>query len=79
MVSITTRTLNALSEEAIQGYYEGMRPFWYPVLRSEDLPESRPVSVELLSEELVLARLNGSVVALQDLCRHFQARRWARW
>ena len=74
MVSITTRTLNAPSEEAIQGYYEGMRPFWYPVLRSEDLPESRPVSVELLSEELVLARLNGSVVALQDLCRHFQAR-----
>lgn len=74
MMPITTRTLNAPSEEAIHAYYEGMRPFWHPVLRSQDLPEGKPLGAELLGEEIVLARLNGRVVALQDLCRHFQAR-----
>ena len=74
MKAVGTHVFSQPSEEAIQGYYEGMRPFWYPVLPSADLPEGRPVGVELLNEAVVLARLNGEVVAMQDLCRHFQAR-----
>ncbi len=60
--------------EAIEKYYTGMRPFWHPVLPAEALPNGEPRGVELLGEPVVLARLNGQVVALQDLCRHFQAR-----
>ena len=62
------------SAERIQRYYDGMRPFWHPVVRSEDLLEGKPSAAELLGEPLVLARLNGRLVAMQDLCRHFQAR-----
>lgn len=61
------------SEATIQGYYAAMRQFWHPILPSSELGEV-PHAVELLAEELVLARLNGEVVAMQDLCRHFQAK-----
>ena len=61
------------SEAEIAQYYAGMRPFWQPVLAVSDLPADRPVGIELLGERLVLARLNGQVVAMQDLCRHFQS------
>jgi vanillate O-demethylase monooxygenase subunit len=57
----------------IDGFYNAMRRFWQPVLRIVDLPDGAPVGVTLLGEALVLARLNGAVVAMQDLCRHFQA------
>jgi vanillate O-demethylase monooxygenase subunit len=43
-------------------------------LPSDQLVEDEPRAVELLAEEIVLARLNGEVVAMQDLCRHFQAK-----
>ncbi len=65
---------NAPSRETIAGYYTGMRAFWHPVMRADDLPEGQPVGVELLGERIVLARLNGEIVAMEDLCRHFQAR-----
>lgn len=71
---MSTQALDAPSQEAVLGYYEGMRPFWHPVLPSDALPAAQPVAVELLGEAVVLVRLNGEVVALQDLCRHFQAR-----
>ena len=61
------------SVETINGYYEAMRRFWHPVLPSDALVEDEPRAVVLLSEDVVLARLNGEVVAMQDLCRHFQA------
>lgn len=66
--------LEAPSKEAILGYYEGMRPFWHPVLPIDALPADRLVSVELLGEAIALVRLNGEIAAMQDLCRHFQAR-----
>ncbi|ARP63391.1 aromatic-ring-hydroxylating dioxygenase subunit alpha [Mesorhizobium sp. WSM1497] len=50
-----------------------MRPFWHPVLREADLSERKIVRVELLGVGIALARLNGEVRALRDLCRHFQA------
>jgi len=62
------------SSTSITAYYAAMRRFWHPVLRVEDLPDQAPIGVELLEEPLVLARLNGEIVAMQDLCRHFQAR-----
>src|SRR5262249_9388239 len=68
-----TRALNAPSNEAIEQYYTGMRNFWHPVLPVADLPADRPIGVELLGEMIVLAWLNGQIVAMQDLCRHFQA------
>ncbi len=60
--------------QAVSAYYQGMRPFFHPVLRLEDLPEGKPVGLELLGEPVVLVRLNGQIAAFQDLCRHYQAR-----
>ncbi len=62
------------SQEAIEGFYEGMRSFWHPVLRQNELQDGQLVRVELLGVGIVLARLDGEVTALRDLCRHFQAR-----
>ncbi len=62
------------SAEAIKGFYDGMRPFWHPVLWEDDLTEGQLKRVELLGVGIVLARLNGEIAALRDLCRHFQAR-----
>ena len=54
------RSKYAPSDEAIGAYYTGMRPFWFPVLPSEDLAE-KPVAIELLGEWIALARLEGEV------------------
>lgn len=67
------RVFEGPSEEDIRSYYAGMRQFWHPVLPIDELPDDRPMGVELLGEGVVLARLGGEVVAMQDLCRHFQA------
>lgn len=61
------------SLETIEAYYTGMRRFWHPVLPAAELTEGRVCGVQLLEEKLVLARLNGQLAAMQDLCRHFQA------
>lgn len=65
---------DAPSHETVAGYYRGMRAFWHPVLPEADLSDGQPVGVELLGERIVVARLDGQVTALEDLCRHFQAR-----
>ena len=62
------------SPQAIAGYYAAMRQFWHPVMPSADLPAGVPKGAVLLDEEIVLARLNGEIVAMEDLCRHFQAK-----
>ncbi|MCX6045456.1 MAG: aromatic ring-hydroxylating dioxygenase subunit alpha [Chloroflexi bacterium] len=62
------------AQQKIEDYYTAMRRFWHPVLPAADLPAHEPIGVELLEEPVVLARLNGEIVAMQDLCRHFQAR-----
>jgi phenylpropionate dioxygenase-like ring-hydroxylating dioxygenase large terminal subunit len=59
--------------EAIETYYASMRRFWHPVLPSEQLVDGKPSSVELLEEPLVIVRLNGDLVIMEDICRHFQA------
>jgi phenylpropionate dioxygenase-like ring-hydroxylating dioxygenase large terminal subunit len=70
----TISTLKEPSAETIQGYYVAMRRFWHPVMPSDELVEDEPRAVELLTEELVLVRLDGEAVVMQDLCRHFQAK-----
>lgn len=72
--SATDLIHRAATPEVIESYYRAMRPFWHPVLPSADLPEHAPRGVELLEEPIVLARLNGQIVAMEDLCRHFQAK-----
>ncbi|MBI1298880.1 Rieske 2Fe-2S domain-containing protein [bacterium] len=70
----TTRSLEQQPKsERIAAYYAVLRPFWHPVLPTAALTDGAPQAVELLEERLVLARLNGRVVAMDDLCRHFQA------
>ncbi len=61
------------SAEAIESYYAGMRPFWHPIARIEDAKKQSLIAVELLETPLVVACLNGDWVALDDVCRHFQA------
>ncbi len=61
------------SPEAILGFNTAMERFWQPVLRSADLKENILVSVRLLGRPIVLARLDGELISLLDVCRHFQA------
>ena len=56
----------------IAAFYEGMRPFWHPVLASAALAD-KPAGVRLLGRRLVLARLDGGLLVMPDTCRHFQA------
>jgi phenylpropionate dioxygenase-like ring-hydroxylating dioxygenase large terminal subunit len=43
---------------------------WHVVGRSEDFKEGKVLATRLLGEDLVLWRLNGRVLAWQDLCLH---------
>jgi phenylpropionate dioxygenase-like ring-hydroxylating dioxygenase large terminal subunit len=61
------------TQESIDGYYAGMRAFWHPVLPVSEFRDDVPCAVELLETPIVLACLNGELVALSDVCRHFQA------
>jgi phenylpropionate dioxygenase-like ring-hydroxylating dioxygenase large terminal subunit len=60
------------TNEAIAAFYEGMLPFWYPILASDALAE-KPMGAWLLGRRLVLARLGEEILVLPDTCRHFQA------
>ena len=62
------------SAEAIAAFREGMMPFWHPVMEARDLMDDRPSAVQLLGRRLVIARLDGELLAMPDTCRHFQAR-----
>ena len=49
--------------------YETFRHFWHPVARASDLGAD-PMGVELCEQHLVIVRLDGQVVAMNDLCAH---------
>jgi len=51
------------------GFLEALRPFWHPVIRSEDVKD-RPVGVRLLDQPVVLFRSGEEIVALEDYCVH---------
>ena len=61
------------SSEAIAAFRAGMRPYWHPVCEAKALDAGKPVGVMLLGQRLVVARLDGVVTALPDVCRHFKA------
>ncbi len=49
----------------------GLREYWYPAIVARKVGKRKPVSLKLLSEELVLFRdKRGEVVALQNACPH---------
>jgi len=52
----------------------GLRNYWYPIYRSEDLG-ARPVGVKRLNEDLVLWRdSHGAAHCFADYCAHRAAR-----
>ncbi|WP_075257378.1 aromatic ring-hydroxylating oxygenase subunit alpha [Herbaspirillum camelliae] len=55
-----------------------LRHFWHPVCTRAELESANPSglgphAVELLGEQLVIANLNGEIVAMNDLCPHRHA------
>ena len=50
--------------------FEALRPYWYPVALSEEVPADKPFGTSLLGERVVVYRARGTVVALRDLCIH---------
>jgi vanillate O-demethylase monooxygenase subunit len=62
-------TGNALDEAGEFRLHRAMRRFWHPVMRAMELTD-QPAQVTLLETQLVLARLDGTVVCFPDLCVH---------
>src|SRR5260370_14342445 len=64
--------------ECDAAYLAGWRPFFHAVAtvaefnapRLDEFGRQQPLPVELLGERLVLARLDGQVVALDGTCPH---------
>lgn len=49
--------------------YLALRHFWHPVAYSDEVADM-PHGVQLMGERIVLARLGGDLVAMQDRCPH---------
>ncbi len=49
---------------------EALRPYWYPVALSEEVPADKPVASKLLGERVAVYRAGGKVHAVRDLCVH---------
>jgi 3-phenylpropionate/trans-cinnamate dioxygenase ferredoxin component len=47
-----------------------MRPDWVPACPLADIPEGGTVRVELAGLPVCLARVQGQVYAIQDVCSH---------
>lgn len=55
-----------------------LRHFWHPVCTRAELESANPsglgpIGVELLGEQIVIANLNGKIVAMDDRCPHRHA------
>ena len=50
--------------------FDALRPYWYPVALSEEVPAGKPFATSLLGEPIVVYRAGGTVAALRDLCIH---------
>ena len=59
-------------ETAARAYCAALEPYWHPLLRAEDLREE-PRGCELLGRPLTVARLDGELACLDDVCRHLGA------
>ncbi len=65
--------MSGISEATIEAYYESLRPFWHSVMPVAQLAGQPIAAAELLGQPVVVTRLNGELVAMADVCRHFQA------
>ena len=53
------------------GLERGLRNFWYPICRSEDVPDYAPIGISRLCEELVVWRDgDGKPHTMRDRCPH---------
>lgn len=50
--------------------FDALRPYWYPVALTEEVPADKPFATSLLGERIALYRAGGAVAALRDLCVH---------
>lgn len=60
--------------DKVRAHLKALCRYWHPVARTEALRAGHLLGVKLLGQELVLARLDGTLTALHGYCRHFQAR-----
>lgn len=60
--------------ELCEKYLASLMPYWHPVALSSELDARKPVRVTLLERPLAICRLDGAATAVEDVCRHFQAR-----
>lgn len=65
--------LDGPSPKAIKAFLGGMSKFWQPVARSDSLKAGEILAVRLLNRPIALARLDGKLTAVLDVCRHYQA------
>lgn len=50
--------------------HPGLRQFWHPVALESELASDTPLAVRLLGERWIVARLDGELVGMRDLCPH---------
>jgi len=60
-------------DQLIEQYYAFFRQQWNPLVKVSDIPNNRPLATMLLGQPLVVAKLDGIITVMDDLCRHFQA------
>lgn len=65
--------LKVPTPEVIAEYYQALRPFWHPVAVAAEIAEGVPHAALLLEQPLVVVQLNREWIAMDDVCRHFQA------
>src|ERR1700730_13386684 len=68
-MSMRELTRNELDEAGESRLYRGLRHFWLPVMLGSQLQDA-PRPAVLLGEQLVLARMAGSVRCFDDICAH---------
>lgn len=60
---------NPMRDYSAHPLYRTLHQFWHPVAYSSEVGE-KPTQVVLLDQAIVLARIDGKVVALADRCAH---------
>ena len=50
--------------------FEALRPYWYPVALSDEVPTGKPFATKLLGQPIVVYRTATKLAALDDLCIH---------
>ena len=70
---VIERLRSGPSQSAVDKFRTGMCKFWHPVALEKDLMAGKMLAVRLLETPIVLTRLDGELLAMLDVCRHYQA------